>query len=386
MADVVMPFFVGASPGSAYNVRRYEMWKRLQGNRFGRILRHRGSMNTALAFVPGTAHTLEGHPEHVGRLSAIWELLERYNVLADLLHVTPQFTTVRQLNAVHTEEHIDLIRWAAAQGGGMLGPDTYVKPGSFDEARLAAGSACAVADAVMTGNAANGLALIRPPGHHAGTQSAEGFCLFNNVAIVARHLQQAHGIERIAIVDFDVHHGNGTEQIFRRDSSVLFVSTHILEPYFYPGTGRVGDVGDASGYGYTINVPLCSGVGDKGYQSVFDRLILPKLEEFNPQFILVSAGFDAHWGDPLASATLSLTGYAQLCRQLLQVAAELCENRILFILEGGYFLDALAHGILNLTYALQGFDVIIDPLGPSKRPESDISDLLLRLQRRHLLV
>lgn len=343
-------------------------------------------MSTAMTFVPGTTHTLEGHPEHAGRLDAIWKLLDQHNALADLQHIAPQLATVEQLHTVHTEKHIDLIRWAAEQGGGMLGPDTYMKPGSFDEARLAAGSACAVADAVMRGAAVNGLALVRPPGHHAGTESAEGFCLFNNIAIVARHLQQLHGLERIAIIDFDVHHGNGTEQIFRRDPSVLFVSTHILQPFFYPGTGRESDIGDGSGYGYTINVPLRSGVGDMGYQTIFDTLILPKLNEFAPQFILVSAGFDAHWCDPLASAALSLTGYAQLCRRLLQAAAALCDKRILFVLEGGYFLDALAQGILNLTYALRDRDLVIDTLGPSKRQECDISDVLLQLQRRHLLV
>jgi acetoin utilization deacetylase AcuC-like enzyme len=337
-------------------------------------------MKTAMTFVPGTTHTLEGHPEHAGRLSAIQTILEQTGVINDLHHVSPAAASTTQLTAVHSARHVELIQWSARQGGGMLGPDTYVKGGSFDEARLAAGSACAVADAVMCGEADNGVALVRPPGHHAGSDSAEGFCLFNNVAVVARHLQIAHGLEHIAIVDFDVHHGNGTEQIFYRDPSVLFISTHILSPYFYPGTGRARDVGAGMGMGYTINVPLPAHVGDVGYRMLFDGLIRPKLAEFDPQFILVSAGFDAHWRDPLASAELSLTGYAYLCRSLLEAATTLCNGRIVFVLEGGYYLEALSHGVLNLIHVLNQRDLIVDPLGSSGQTERDVSALLDELK------
>jgi acetoin utilization deacetylase AcuC-like enzyme len=384
---MVMPFFFALGQIRLTIIVERMMRKKFkQQFDFGRIRRRGKAMRTALTFVPGTTHTLQGHPEHAGRLSAVWALLEQRSVLDDLHHVPPIAATDRQLLAVHTDRHVDLIRWAAEQGGGMLGPDTYMKRGSYSEASLAAGSSCAVVDRVMRGEVDNGIALVRPPGHHAGTDSAEGFCLFNNVAVVARHLQSRYGLERIAILDFDVHHGNGTEQIFYNDPSVMFISTHILAPFFYPGTGRLGDMGVSRGLGYTINVPLQAGVGDTGYLALFEQMIRPKFDEFRPQFILVSAGFDAHWRDPLASAALSLTGYAQLCRGLIDSADELCDGKIAFILEGGYFLDALSQGVLNLIYALQKRDLIVDELGPALQSECDISDLLLQLQRRHLLV
>lgn len=343
-------------------------------------------MSTAISIVPGARHTLEGHPEHAGRLLAIQQLLKRERMLQPLRQVAPVPARHAQLRSVHTERHIDLIRWSAQRGGGMLGPDTYVRPGSYDEALLAAGSGCAVVDAVMAGVVDNGLALVRPPGHHAASNSAEGFCLFNNVAVVARHVQQAYGLERVAVIDFDVHHGNGTERVFYTDPTVLFVSSHLFAPFFYPGSGHMNDIGSGAGAGHTVNVPFRSGVGDNGYRAAFEQVIRPIVAAFKPQFILISAGFDAHWRDPLASASLSLTGYDWLCRELIAWADTLCDGRIVFILEGGYFLDALAGGVLNLVYALQRRTTVTDPLGPCPDPEQDISPLLHRLKQQHLLV
>jgi len=186
-------------------------------------------------------------------------------------------------------------------------------------------------------------------------------------------------------VDFDVHHGNGTQHIFYNDQSVLFSSIHLYMPqFFYPGIGSFGEMGQGKGNGYTVNVPLPPRVGDVGYGRILTELIRPKALDFAPDLILVSAGFDAHWQDPLASAGLSLTGYARMARILVELAAEVCNGRILFVLEGGYNQDVLAYGILNVIYALLGRDELYDPLGPLPVPEPDVTDILRQLKRRHL--
>jgi acetoin utilization deacetylase AcuC-like enzyme len=214
-----------------------------------------------------------------------------------------------------------------------------------------------------------------------------GFCLFNNVAAAARQAQAVHGAKRILILDFDVHHGNGTQDIFYEDDSVLFMSLHLFVPYaFYPGTGAMYESGTDEGLGYTVNVPLPPRVGDVGYSRIFTEVIGPKATQFKPDFILVSAGFDAHWQDPLAMGGLSLAGYAQIGRALTEMANELCSGRILFVLEGGYQLNALAYGVLNTVYALIGRDDVQDPLGPMPQPEQDVTELLHQLKERLLLI
>ncbi len=342
-------------------------------------------MTTGLVYVPSREHTLAGHPEHAGRLAAVWGRLEAADVLGQVTPLTPQPATTAQIVRVHAAEHQALISWAAAQGHGMLGPDTYVTAASADAALLAAGGACAAVDAVLSGAAHNALALVRPPGHHAGWNTVEGFCLYNNIAMAARQAQAIHRLRRVAIVDFDVHHGNGTQQIFEWDDSVLFISLHMFAPYFYPGTGNLDEIGLGEGRGYTLNVPLGPGTGDKGYAQMFEEVIRPKITSFAPELILVSAGFDAHWRDPLAEARLSLRGYAHLTRSLIGWADQYCQGRIVFILEGGYLLEALSHGVLNTLYALLGQDEIVDPLGPCPNPERDITALLVKLRQRHLL-
>jgi acetoin utilization deacetylase AcuC-like enzyme len=292
---------------------------------------------------------------------------------------------MEQLRRVHRPALIERIRQISAAGGGFLGVDTYLTPTSYEAATLAAGSCCAAVDEVMTGVAGNGLVVARPPGHHAESGHTSGFCLFNNVAMAARQAQAEHGAGRVAIVDFDVHHGNGTQEIFYEDDTVLFISTHLYGPYFYPGTGAMGEVGHGRGRGYTLNVPLPARVGDTGYEQLFDQVIGPKVAAFKPDLLLVSAGFDAHWADPLASAGLSLTGYAAMCRRLLQMADDLCQGRILFILEGGYLLDALAYGVLNLVHSLRGRDRVLDPLGPLPQVETGVTNILLQLRQLHLL-
>lgn len=344
-------------------------------------------MTTAAIYVPATAHTKSGHPEHQGRIGQIMPFLDKVGLLPDLRLLEPAPASVEQLRRVHAPSLIERVREVASSGGGMLDHgDTYATPQSYDLARLATGAAITAVDHIMTGRAKNGFALVRPPGHHAEYSQISGFCLFNNVAAAARQAQVVHGAKRILILDFDVHHGNGTQDIFYDDDSVMFISTHLFLPrMFYPGSGAEAEVGKGFGHGFTVNVPLMPNVGDAGYGRIIHELVRPIAQQFKPELILVSAGYDAHWQDPLAMAGLSLTGYAQMSRALVSLANELCNGRILFVLEGGYQLQVLSYGILNTFYALTEQDKIEDPLGVMPETEQDISQLLRLLKRHHLI-
>jgi acetoin utilization deacetylase AcuC-like enzyme len=343
-------------------------------------------MTTLLVYAPAPGHTKAQHPESVNRVQTLLPALEQHRLLPDLIQVPTTPATIEQLRRVHTNELIEYVRQVSLRGGGLLDHgDTYVTGESFELARLAAGSCAAAVDQIMTGQVHNGFALVRPPGHHAETDRASGFCLFNNVAVAARQAQVVHKAKRVAIIDFDVHHGNGTQDIFFEDDSVLFVSVHLFAPYFYPGIGGMHEIGVGRGRDYTLNVPLPPYVGDKGYQRVFDELIEPRLRTFQPEIIIVSAGFDAHWQDPLAMGGLSLTGYAGIARKLLAYARDLCQDRILFVLEGGYQLDVLTASVVNVFHTLLNHDIIHDPIGPMDRAEHDISALLERLKAHYLL-
>ena len=344
-------------------------------------------MTTAAVYVPAKAHTKSGHPENQTRLSQILPFLDEAGILADIELLEPAPATIEQLRRVHAPALIERIREVSVAGGGMLDMgDTYATSDSYELARLAAGSTSAVVDQILTGQAQNGFALVRPPGHHAEHNRISGFCLFNNVAVAARQAQVVHGVKRILILDFDVHHGNGTQDIFYDDDSVMFISAHLFLPrMFYPGTGDFQELGNGFGHGYTVNVPLIPNVGDVGYGRILTELVKPLAQQFKPELILVSAGYDAHWQDPLSMAGLSLTGYAEMSQALVQLANELAHGRILFVLEGGYQIQALSYGILNTFYALTGQDKIDDPLGCMPHNEQDISQLLRRLKRHHLI-
>jgi acetoin utilization deacetylase AcuC-like enzyme len=264
-----------------------------------------------------------------------------------------------------------------------LEPDTYVNGCSYETALLAAGGVNTAVLAVLEGAVENAFCLVRPPGHHATHDRGMGFCLFNNIAIAAKVAQQDDKLERVMIVDFDVHHGNGTQDIFDQDPTVLYFSTHQY-PH-YPGTGHWRESGNLSGKGTTVNVPLPAGVGDNGYAAVFRSLLWPAAQRFRPQLILVSAGFDAHWSDPLAFMVLSLTGYARMVHELCDMAQTLCDGRIVFVLEGGYHLDVLAHSVLNTFRVLLGEEKITDPIGPSPAEEEPIGGLIEQLAQFHKL-
>jgi acetoin utilization deacetylase AcuC-like enzyme len=341
-------------------------------------------MTTAFVFAPGAGHNQPGHPENADRAAAVYHYLEAAGLLDSMLQLPPAAATTKQLTRAHALSLVEGVRQVSLRGGGMVDADTYTTPASFDAARLAAGACCAAVDAILTGAADNGLAIVRPPGHHAEREHVGGFCLFNNIAVAARQAQAAHGVERVMIVDFDVHHGNGTQEIFYSDPSVLFVSTHLYHPYFYPGTGSLTQTGAGAGRGMTINIPLPPDVGDSGYERIFREIIWRCGSRYAPDLLLVSAGYDAHWADPLARANLSLTGYAMITRQLMAMAEAWCGGRILFALEGGYYQEALADGVLNTALALLGQDEIRDPLGLGPEPESDVTELLDALKRLHL--
>ncbi len=311
--------------------------------------------------------------------------LERSGVLNDLLPVEPELATLEQLRRVHVVGLVEYIKQMSSQGGGSLdGGDTYVTGESYALALLAAGGCMKAVDYILTGKAQSGFALIRPPGHHAETDRVSGFCLFNNVAAAARQAQVKHGKKKVAIIDFDVHHGNGTQDIFFEDDSVLFISIHLYAPYFYPGIGGIHEIGVGRGRGFTLNVPFPPHVGDAGYSRVFDEIVEPRLEKFKPEFLLVSAGYDAHWNDPLAMAGLSLTGYANITRKILGYADRFCNGQSLFVLEGGYEFDVLTTGIVNTFRALMGQDIVDDPFGPMPQAEHNINRLLDTLKRHYL--
>ena len=341
-------------------------------------------MGTVLAYVPALSHTKQFHPENHERVKDLLRFFEDERILSDVRLLDAKPADARLMARVHSRGLLEEIRLACLRGIDRLDADTYVTPQSYELARLAAGACCEVTDAVYSGSAQNGLAIVRPPGHHAERDQVGGFCLLNNVAIAAQHAQDANDARRVMIVDFDVHHGNGTQDIFYEDGGILFVSLHLFHPFFYPGTGAANEVGIGSGKGLTLNVPFPPGVGDLGYRNAVEQLLLPRARQFSPNIIFVSTGFDAHWQDPLARALLSLRGYASMCQQLVSLADELCDGRVVFVLEGGYHKAVLRFGLLNLIHCLLGRDAVRDPLGPSSEPERDVSNLLLELRKLHL--
>ncbi len=282
-----------------------------------------------------------GHPECRERIAVTTSYLEQQNWFPRLQQLQARSAAIEQILAIHDRKYIQRAEEVCRSGNSFLDSmDVSVSLESYDIALLAAGSALQLADDLVAGEIDNGFALLRPPGHHAENGMALGFCLFNNIAILARYLQQQHGLDKIAIVDWDVHHGNGTQHIFEEDPSVLYISTHQF-PY-YPGTGNYNEIGIGRGSGYTLNCPMSAGATDQDYTTVFEEKILPQLDEYKPECILISAGFDAHRSDPLASMNLSTDFFGWMTQQLMDRAEKHCGGRIISLLEGGYNLDALA--------------------------------------------
>jgi acetoin utilization deacetylase AcuC-like enzyme len=282
----------------------------------------------------------DGHPERPERLLAVEEALSEFEDLIE--RRAPRAAEADEIQRVHGREHWSRIEKSAGFPHTRLDPDTYACRESFEVARLAAGGTADLARSIAEGDASCGIAAVRPPGHHAEADRAMGFCLFNNVAVAARALQAECGLEKLLILDWDVHHGNGTQHSFEDDPSVLYVSTHQF-PY-YPGTGDFGEAGTGRGLGTTVNVPMPAGCGDEEYVGAMARLLVPVALHYQPQMILVSCGFDAHRDDPLASMDVTGAGYRAMTGIVRSLAEELCGGRVLFVLEGGYAASSLIDG------------------------------------------
>lgn len=284
------------------------------------------------------------HPESPERLRAIRVGLESTGTWSRLHHLTPRLAERKWIETIHRASYIDsLEQQSPLQGYAYLDPDTSMSPGTLHAAYLASGGALTAVDGVMSGEVNQVFCAVRPPGHHAEADHAKGFCFFNSVAIAARYIQQQYGLRRVLIVDWDVHHGNGTQHSFYDDPSVLFFSTHQF-PY-YPGTGHAMETGEGKGRGYTINVPLPGGQGDDEYREIFHKVLVPAAEAFRPDFVLISAGFDAHRDDPLAGMDLTDKGYGELTTIVADLAHQFAGGRIVSCLEGGYHLQALAGSV-----------------------------------------
>jgi acetoin utilization deacetylase AcuC-like enzyme len=345
-------------------------------------------VNTGLAYSPAfLAHdTGPRHPERPDRLIAIVSQLQASGTWARMAVWEPAPADEATLELIHTPRHVAAMRTLTAQGGGRIDVDTVASAGSWEAALRAAGGVVEAVSRVSEGVLDNAMCLVRPPGHHATPDQAMGFCLFNNVAVAAEWLLRSDRAQRITVLDYDVHHGNGTQEAFYARADVLYISTHQFP--LYPGTGHWGETGTGAGRGFTVNLSLPPGSGDEVYASALDRIIQPAVRRYSPDFILVSLGFDAFFADPLASLRLSIAGaYAPLLRSARGLAADVCNGRLVVALEGGYNLDALAHGTDAICQLLLGEEPPTDPLGPppDQLPVSAVEPVLAAIAELHQL-
>jgi acetoin utilization deacetylase AcuC-like enzyme len=294
------------------------------------------------------------HPERADRLRAILSHLERQDWFTALLQIRPEPAAETWLTRIHTPTYLQRLQEVLHKAPVAWDPDTRVSAHSYDVARLATGGVLAAVDAVMAGTARNAFVASRPPGHHAVPERAMGFCLLNHVAIATRYVQEQYGVHRVLIVDWDVHHGNGTQDVFYTDASVFYFSTHQYP--FYPGTGAASETGEGPGRGTTLNVPLPAGSGDAEIIRAFREQLLPAAEAFRPEFVFISAGFDAHQQDPLAQLQVTEAGYATLTRMVMDIAARFASGRLVSVLEGGYNLEALARSVAAHLQVLAGHE------------------------------
>lgn len=284
------------------------------------------------------------HPERSQRLSAAFELISQQPWFEKLYRFEPKPADRRLIQTIHPPQYIDRVERACQSGDQHIDTgDVAICKASYDVALNAAGSLLEISDQVMTGNVDNGFAMVRPPGHHAETDFAMGFCLFNSIAVTAKYLQNNYGLERIVILDWDVHHGNGTQHIFEQDPTVFYISLHQF-PH-YPGTGALSETGIGNGQGTTLNCPMSAGLGDVQYQEAFKEIIVPAVKKFSPDAVLISAGFDGHIADPLGGINLSTNSFVWMTETMMEIAEKFCDGRLISVLEGGYDLDALAESI-----------------------------------------
>lgn len=332
-------------------------------------------------------HDEASHPENAARLRALHAMLQDdAALLSRLTQLPPRQADDAEICAAHDRQLLDQLSAIADSGGGWVDQETYITPQSVEIARLAAGGALVAVDAVLSGHAEQSFALIRPPGHHATPSTSMGFCLFNNAAIAAEFARSAYGLERVAIIDWDVHHGNGTQDIFAANPHVLYVSTHGWP--LWPGSGHWREMGERHGAGATLNLPLRALTGDMGFHRIFSETIVPALQRFKPELVIISAGYDAHLQDPLGNLALSTAGYANLAAIVYNLAGECCDGRLVGLLEGGYNLDALANSVSATlhTWLDAGRQPPLLSHDISHMPEPDATWLINALKHDHPLL
>ncbi len=297
------------------------------------------------------------HVENPRRIEAIYKMVEK-EITFPFKNIEPRSATQEEIEMVHSPSYISLIKETSGKERVILDPDTSTSSRSYETALLAAGGLLKAADLIMEGKIQNGFALVRPPGHHAEASRAMGFCLFNNIAIGAEYLVKKYRLKRILIIDWDLHHGNGTQHSFYNRKDILYFSTHQF-PH-YPGTGNWNETGEGKGEGFTVNVPLFPGKTDQDYLYIFKKILSPIAAQYKPEFILVSAGFDIYRGDPLGGMIISEEGFAALTSEILSIAKDFSKNRLLFTLEGGYDILGLREGVKQ---------VLLQCAGKEKKPD-----------------
>jgi len=285
-----------------------------------------------------------GHPECSQRLVAILEAVRNSDIWNDLILIEPTPATIDQIKYIHDSRYVEAVKQMCDSGGGYIDYDTTISAESFNVALLAAGAVLRGIDATIAGDIDNAFALVRPPGHHATPQIGMGFCIFNNVAIAARYIQREHNLPKILIIDWDLHHGNGTQDAFYDDPTVLYFSIH--QSPFYPGTGRFNETGAGAGVEFTLNFPVRTGSQPENYVEIFEQQLKPAALEFQPDFILISAGFDAHQLDPLGGLCMTEKGFGKLTDIACEIANTTCNCRLVSVLEGGYSLDGLSKSVV----------------------------------------
>jgi len=330
-------------------------------------------------------HDTGAHVENSSRLVETVGLLEKSKLIDKLVAIPPRVASVEEVSLAHPHSHISRVQSYSTRGGGWLDGDTYASPASYEVALYAVGGVLEGVDAVMTGKVNHAFALVRPPGHHATADEAMGFCLFNNIAIAAEYAKRKYKLQRILIADFDVHHGNGTQEIFYADPKVLYFSSHQYP--WYPGTGSIYEDGAGEGKGFTVNAPLPAYCGDKEHLRVYREILVPVAKRFQPQLMLVSAGYDPHWADQLSLMQVSVSGFAGIVSIIKELADELCQGKLLLSLEGGYHLQALSHSIKATLEVLLGKSPSPDPLGKPQETmmSPDIGPILEEVKARHKL-
>ena len=334
-------------------------------------------MKTVSTFVPSRSHEFPDHPERPGRLDVLEPLLNSLPATVEQINAAP--ATPDQIARVHLPQLIQAIEKVCQQGPGIIDhAPTYITQTSYQDALLAAGGVIACTQAVLQGDAQNAFAIVRPPGHHAEPDHAMGFCIFNNIAIAAQEAL-ASGLERVMVIDYDAHHGNGTQAACLNDKRFGFISTHQWG--IYPGTGWINDAPHAKGR--LVNVPLHSFAGDRVFARVVDEIFKPIVESFRPQMLLISAGFDAHWNDPLTSLGLSTQGYYNVSKKLVDLAEEYCNSKIVFVLEGGYDPHNVANGAMAVFDALTNSPLQRDAHDPSPHPEPDHESRIAEIRAWH---